>query len=66
MKRSQGQFIAAVAPYRPAQRATIEEAFSGHALVKVFGRQDEVEQTFAEENDELFKVELRRPVRRPG
>jgi ATP-binding cassette, subfamily B, multidrug efflux pump len=31
----------------------IEEAFSGHALVKVFGRQREVEATFAEKNDEL-------------
>ncbi|MEO6704018.1 MAG: ABC transporter ATP-binding protein [Jatrophihabitantaceae bacterium] len=33
----------------------IEEAFSGHALVKVFGRQREVEQRFAEHNDELFR-----------
>src|SRR4051794_29241689 len=31
----------------------IEEAFSGHGLVKVFGRQREVETTFAEKNDEL-------------
>ncbi|MFL6161927.1 MAG: ABC transporter ATP-binding protein [Jatrophihabitantaceae bacterium] len=31
----------------------IEEAFSGHALVRVFGRQREVEATFAEKNDEL-------------
>ena len=34
----------------------IEEAFSGHALVKVYNRQGEVERTFAEENDELFRV----------
>jgi ATP-binding cassette subfamily B protein len=34
--------------------AHIEEAFTGHALVKVFGRQHEVEQVFAEENDALF------------
>lgn len=55
MKRSQGQFVA---QWRRTGRlnAQIEEAYSGHALVKVFGRQDEVEQTFAEENDELFKV----------
>jgi ATP-binding cassette subfamily B protein len=31
----------------------IEEAFSGHALVKVFGRQREVEARFAEKNTEL-------------
>ena len=34
--------------------AQIEEAFTGHALVKVFGRQREVEAAFAAENDELF------------
>jgi ATP-binding cassette subfamily B multidrug efflux pump len=34
----------------------IEEAFSGHALVKVFGRQREVEQRFAEYNDELYRT----------
>ena len=32
----------------------IEEAYSGHALVKVFGRQREVEAVFAEKNGELF------------
>src|SRR6185437_10983700 len=31
----------------------IEEAFSGHALVKVFGRQREVEGRLAEKNTEL-------------
>ena len=36
--------------------AHIEETFSGHALVKVFGRQEEVERTFAEENDELYEA----------
>ena len=42
MKRSQGQFIA---QWRRTGRlnAHIEETFSGHALVKVFGRQGEVE-----------------------
>ena len=55
MQRSQGQFIAQWR--RTGQlNAHIEESFSGHALVKVFGRQDEVERTFADENDELFKV----------
>ena len=55
MKRSQGQFVAQWR--RTGQlNAQIEEAYSGHALVKVFGRQAEVEKTFAEENDELYRV----------
>jgi ATP-binding cassette subfamily B protein len=33
--------------------AQIEEAFTGHALVKVFGRQHEVEERFRAKNDEL-------------
>jgi ATP-binding cassette, subfamily B, multidrug efflux pump len=55
MKRSQGQFVA---QWRRTGKlnAQIEEAYSGHALVKVFGRQAEVEKTFAEQNDELYKV----------
>ncbi|MCY7396682.1 MAG: ABC transporter ATP-binding protein/permease [Nocardioides sp.] len=55
MKRSQGQFVAQWR--RTGQlNAQIEESFSGHALVKVFGRQGEVERAFAEENDELYRV----------
>ena len=55
MKRSQGQFIQQWR--RTGQlNGQIEEAFSGHALVKVFSRQGEVERTFAEENDELYRV----------
>jgi ATP-binding cassette subfamily B protein len=55
MKRSQGMFID---QWRRTGRlnAHIEETFSGHALVKVFGRQEEVERTFAEENDELYRA----------
>ena len=55
MQRSQGQFIQ---QWRRTGRLNgqIEEAFSGHALVKVYNRQGEVERTFAEENDELFRV----------
>ncbi|EGD41101.1 ABC transporter, ATP-binding protein [Nocardioidaceae bacterium Broad-1] len=53
MKRSQGQFVA---QWRSTGKLNghIEETFSGHDLVKVFGRQEEVEKTFAEENDKLF------------
>jgi ATP-binding cassette, subfamily B, multidrug efflux pump len=55
MKRSQGMFIQ---QWRRTGRLNghVEETFTGHALVKVFGRQSEVEKTFAEENDELFKA----------
>jgi ATP-binding cassette subfamily B protein len=55
MKRSQGMFVA---QWRRtgALNAHVEETFSGHALVQVFGRRAEVEQTFAEENDELYRV----------
>ena len=55
MKRSQGLFVA---QWRRTGtlNAHIEESFSGHNLVKVFGRQKEVEEVFARENDELFKA----------
>ncbi|MGH3412870.1 MAG: ABC transporter ATP-binding protein [Marmoricola sp.] len=33
----------------------IEETFTGHALVKVFGKQREAEQTFEVENEALYK-----------
>ena len=33
----------------------IEEAFTGHSLVKVFGRQREVEASFAARNESLFR-----------
>ena len=34
----------------------IEEAFTGQSLVKVFGRQREVEQVFAEKNDAVYRA----------
>jgi ATP-binding cassette, subfamily B, multidrug efflux pump len=36
--------------------AQVEEAFTGHALVKVFGRQRDVEARFNEKNQELFEA----------
>jgi ATP-binding cassette subfamily B multidrug efflux pump len=36
--------------------AQIEETFTGHSLVKVFGRQREVEQRFGEKNEQLFRA----------
>jgi ATP-binding cassette subfamily B multidrug efflux pump len=34
----------------------IEEAFTGHSLVKVFGRQHEVEAVFAERNNTMYRA----------
>ena len=34
--------------------AQVEEAFTGHALVKVFGRQHDVEERFRDKNEELY------------
>ena len=34
--------------------AQVEEAFTGHELVKAFGRRNEVEQAFAEQNEALY------------
>jgi ATP-binding cassette, subfamily B, multidrug efflux pump len=36
--------------------ATIEEVYTGHALVKVFGHQAEAEAEFATRNDKLYKA----------
>ncbi len=36
--------------------AQVEEAFTGHAIVKSFGRQREVEARFSDKNDELFEA----------
>ncbi|HEX5541738.1 MAG TPA: ABC transporter ATP-binding protein [Micromonospora sp.] len=54
-KRSQKQFIAQWT-HTGALNAQIEEAFTGHELVKVFGRQREVEAAFNAKNEELFKA----------
>jgi len=52
-KRSQKLFVAQWT-HTGALNAQIEEGYSGHALVKVFGRHREVEARFAEKNEELF------------
>jgi ATP-binding cassette subfamily B protein len=54
-KRSQGQFVA---QWRHTGKLNghIEESFSGHELVKVFGRQHEVEDAFAEHNEALYEA----------
>ena len=40
----------------------VEETFTGHGLVKVFGRQKETEQEFKEKNGELYEAVVRGPV----
>ncbi len=53
MKRSQKLF-AAQWKHTGALNAQVEEAFTGHSLVKVFGRQQQVDAAFGEENDRLY------------
>ncbi|SNS49020.1 ATP-binding cassette, subfamily B [Streptosporangium subroseum] len=52
-KRSQKLFVAQWS-HTGALNAHIEEAFTGHELVKVFGRLPEVEEVFRERNEKLF------------
>jgi ATP-binding cassette subfamily B multidrug efflux pump len=52
-KRSQKQFVNQW-KNTGQLNAQIEEAFSGHNLVKVYGRRSEVEAKFAQKNQELF------------
>ncbi len=51
--RSKKKFIAQWA-HTGALNAQVEEAFTGHNLVKVFGRQADVEARFGRKNEELF------------
>ncbi|MGA4670666.1 ABC transporter ATP-binding protein [Propionibacteriaceae bacterium Y1923] len=51
-KKAQVQFVGMWASTGELNQ-TIEESFTGHSLVKVFGRQREVEQVFAERNERL-------------
>jgi ATP-binding cassette subfamily B protein len=54
-KRSQKHFMAQW-KHTGELNGQIEEAFTGHALVKVFGRHREVEETFGQKNEELYKA----------
>lgn len=42
-----------------ALNAQAEEVFTGHAVVKAFGRQREVEKRFSDENEELYEASFR-------
>jgi len=54
-KRSQKLFVAQW-KHTGELNGQIEETFTGHALVKVFGRQREVEQRFRDKNTELYQA----------
>ncbi len=54
-KRSQKMFVAQWR-HTGALNGQIEEAFTGHSLVKVFGRQPEVEKMFRDKNTELYNA----------
>ena len=54
-KRSQPLFIAQWGQ-TGRLNAHIEETYSGHALVRVFGHQSEAEQVFRDRNEELYKA----------
>ena len=54
-KRSQKLFVAQWT-HTGALNGQIEEGYTGHALVKVFGRHREVGARFAEKNEELYRA----------
>ncbi|NGO70424.1 ABC transporter ATP-binding protein [Streptomyces boncukensis] len=57
-KRAQPQFVA---QWRStgALNAHVEEMYTGHSLVKVFGRQRESAETFRERNEELYRASFK-------
>ena len=57
-KRAQGAFVAQW-KHVGALNGQIEEAFTGHALVKVFGRRAQIEERFRAKNQELFEAGFR-------
>ena len=54
-KRSQPKFVA---QWRSTGElnARVEETYTGHSLVKVFGRQKDAEQAFEDKNAELYQA----------
>ncbi|MFF0742482.1 ABC transporter ATP-binding protein [Streptomyces sp. NPDC004111] len=57
-KRSQPQFVQQWKT-TGTLNAHIEEMYTGHSLVKVFGRQDESAAAFKEQNDKLYEAGFR-------
>ncbi|MFH9068347.1 ABC transporter ATP-binding protein [Streptomyces alboflavus] len=57
-KRSQPQFVQQWKS-TGAMNAHVEEMYTGHTLVKVFGRQEESAKAFAEHNDALYEASFK-------
>ncbi|MFI8568614.1 ABC transporter ATP-binding protein [Rhodococcus sp. NPDC078407] len=57
-KRSQPHFVAQW-KHTGKLNAQIEETYTGHEIVKAFGRQEEVEREFGERNEKLFQSSFR-------
>ena len=57
-KRSQPQFVAQWS-WTGKLNAHVEEMYTGHALVKVFGRQQQAIATFREQNAELYTASFK-------
>ncbi|GHJ37769.1 ABC transporter ATP-binding protein [Streptomyces sp. TS71-3] len=57
-KRSQPQFVRQWSSTGKLN-AHVEEMYTGHTLVKVFGRQEESARQFAEQNDELYEASFK-------
>ncbi|MGA4842085.1 ABC transporter ATP-binding protein [Streptomyces sp. G45] len=57
-KRSQPQFVQQWKT-TGALNAHVEEMYTGHTLVKVFGRQEESAKAFAEQNDALYEASFK-------
>ncbi|WP_436736754.1 ABC transporter ATP-binding protein [Streptomyces sp. BBFR102] len=57
-KRSQPHFVSQWSS-TGSLNAHIEEMYTGHSLVKVFGRQGESAERFAEENDALYQASFK-------
>jgi ATP-binding cassette, subfamily B, multidrug efflux pump len=54
-RRSKKRFVAQWT-HTGTLNAQVEEVFTGHSLVKVFGRQRDAEETFNAKNEELFEA----------
>jgi ATP-binding cassette subfamily B multidrug efflux pump len=54
-RRSRTRFVAQWR-HTGTLNAQVEETFTGHAIVKAFGRQRDIEQAFRETNDELYEA----------
>ncbi|WP_436849200.1 ABC transporter ATP-binding protein [Streptomyces atriruber] len=57
-KRSQPQFVQQWKT-TGALNAHVEEMYTGHTLVKVFGRQEESAKAFAEQNEQLYEASFK-------